>query len=669
VSELLSKLNPSQKLAVQTIEGPVQINAVAGSGKTTVLVNRIAYMLEQGIKPNEILCTTFTKKASEEMTERLSKLIPKMSLKQITIGTSHSIGYRILSKEYRAMNHHLASAFKGNNLLIGGKHKIFMEKIKEEIIRDRTVQFPVKEQLRDIPTPVFMKAISSAKNEGIDHYDFLQTHTGQGDYWEAMCEMYSRYENTKWAQRIIDADDLLFLLLKMFKEYPIILNKYRKFYKYLLVDETQDNNQSQYELVRLLAYPENNVFVVGDDDQSMYSFRGARPDQFIHFNQAYPKVKTINLEDNYRSNPGILTAANQLIANNTERILKTLKANKKADDESIFCTTYKDEIDEARGVTEEVKSLMEDGVRAKQMAVLYRTNAQSRAFEDELIVSGIPYVIHGGVSFYDRKEIKDILSYLKLASDPHDNRAFTRVINTPSRYLGKVFLEKVRSYNGSHYEAIQGNINLKPHEVRGIEDFMNLIEELRAMRETATPEEMIDYLMDNCYKQYLIDDGEDEDEGSSRLDNIATLKYAVGRYEKLDDFLAYIELMTSKAKHSIDGVQLMTIHKSKGLEFPVAFVVGMSNGLLPHYKALEAYENGKELAIEEERRLAYVAITRAETLCFTSSPTTFNGRPGGISPFMKELNLEIEHRSFNEDEVASDAEQNVDMEDMYKEGL
>jgi DNA helicase-2/ATP-dependent DNA helicase PcrA len=651
MSKYLEGLNPSQDRAVRAIEGSIQINAVAGSGKTRVLTHRIGYMLENHIKPNSMLCTTFTKKATEEMMGRLKKLIKPMQLAQMTIGTSHSIGYKILAKEYAALNHRLASAFKKRDgVLMNYSLKKFGEEVIKSIMMDRTVQMGVKEELRDMPVAGLLKAVANAKNEGLDPYQFEASNSSNGgDRAEAYIEFYKRYEKKKWDEALVDGDDLLFLLVRLFQEHPEVLEKYQRIYKYLLVDEAQDNNTLQYQLFEMLAYPENNIFLVGDDDQSMYNFRGARPDLFINFSKEFKNVIQIPLEDNYRSKPKILQVANKLISKNTVRLLKKLKPHREDDSECVSYSKYDSESGEAQGTAQEIKELVEkEGIPYKKISILYRVNAQSRALEDALIVAGMPYVIHGGVSFYERKEVKDILAYLELVLDTTYDESFKRVINVPSRYLGKAFLAKVEAYDGSHYEAIKGNhVDLKGYEKTNSLAFINIIEQLRQMNsEGCPPIELINFIMSEegaKYEKYLTDDGEEEEGDDSRMENIATLKYVLDRYTTLKEFMAYIRLMTTTAKHSIDGVQLMTIHKSKGLEFPVCFAVGCNEGTLPHFKSIESEKDGKPLAIEEERRLLYVAITRAEDSVYMSSSGSYNGRPCKPSRFIKDMELRGQH--------------------------
>lgn len=659
MSKFIDGLNPSQEKAVLAIDGRIQINAVAGSGKTRVLTHRTAHMItDLKIKPKNIMLTTFTKKASEEMTERLSKLIPQMKLMQLTIGTTHSIGYRILKKEYEALGNPLFQAFKKKDgVLMGASQKYFAESVIKAIMMDRTVEFNIKEELRDLPVPGLLKVVGLTKNEGKDYKEFEEENAGKSSRMDCYIEFFRRYELAKASQNKIDGDDMLYLTWKLFKEHPDILKKYQDIYKYILVDEAQDSNSLQYELMAMLAYPENNLFIVGDDDQSMYGFRGARPEQFIEFSSSFSGVQSIALEDNYRSNPAILEIANNLIKHNTKRIKKTLKAHKQDDSDCVALSVFKDETEEAKQVVEDIKIQIEKkGRNHKDIAILYRTNAQSRAIEDELIMAGLPYVIHGGISFYERKEVKDLVSYLRLAVNPHDNVAFKRVYNVPSRYLGKEFYNKVSAFDGSHWEAIlSGKLKLQNYQVKGSLEFAGIIKDLQEMlEEEATPRDLVNHLLDNVgYKDYIL--GEEEEEESSRMENIATLQYVLDRYDNLGDFLDYIDLMTSQAKHSIDGVQLMTIHKSKGLEFPVAFCVGVSEGVLPHFRAVEAAEDGKPLAIEEERRLLYVGITRAESEVYVSCLQGFNGRRCKVSRFARELGI----GAFNAKKVSEEYQSRV----------
>ncbi len=645
-SKFLKDLNPSQAKAVQTIEGPVQINAVAGSGKTRVLVNRIAYMLENGIKPGNILCTTFTKKAAEEMTERLLPMVSAMQLKQITMGTFHSIAYRILCKEYKESNHPLYNAFRSRDgMLVNGSLKRFAEDVKKKIMYDRTVEFTVKEALTDASLGQLLRVVGSSKNKGIDYQEFKEEFSGKGAKMEAYIEFYERYETMKYNERKLDMDDLLVNLVALFKDHPSILKKYQGYYKYLLVDEAQDNNPLQYALIRMLGGSTNNIFIVGDDDQSMYSFRGACPEEFIHFVDNYRGVRQIALEDNYRSNPGILDVANRLIANNTVRLDKRLKAHKVDASECVSYGHYENQDTEADATVREIKALVEkEGREPKSIAILYRTNAQSRAFEDKLIMAGLPYVIHGGISFYERKEVKDILAYLQLAVDSSDDVAFKRVVNVPARYLGRAYMDKATAGSGNFFSTCM-DAATKDYERRGVGDFIGQVNNLQDMlKGEVSPIDMVDYIMDDNgigYKAYFLNDLSDAEEEQAKLENIETLKYVLSKFDTVKDFLEYIHEMITTAKIDINGVQLLTIHKSKGLEYPTVFVVGASEGTLPHFKAIEASKSSNLLAIEEERRLMYVAVTRAESTCYISSISAFNGKPVNKSRFVAEMGLKI----------------------------
>lgn len=648
---LLVGLNEGQLKAVTTIDGTNRINACAGSGKTRVLVNRVAYMIEQNVEPSSILMTTFTKKASEEMKERLSKLIPSQVLNNITIGTSHSIGYRILQAEYRNMSHPMAKAFT-QPLLINYEHKKFATEVRKSLLKSRNIDKKVKEQLESIGLTSLISVVGFYKNKGYDCDMFLQN-VQPTDRNMAYYEYFNEYEFQKATQKRIDTDDLLYLFVKLLKENEIVLKKYQKQFKYLLVDESQDNNYMQYELIRLLGYPQYNLFIVGDDDQSMYGFRGSEPQQFIDFVKNYKNVNEINLLTNYRSKSDILLKANKLITHNTNRIVKAMIPHNTTEEKAVHYNHFFDEIEESEFVADEVIILNEkENIKFKDMAVLFRTNKQSLAIENALIMKGIPYILHGGVSFYERKEVKDIISYLQLVWNSDNNKAFERVINVPSRYLGKAFIDKLKAVRNTPLFKACDTTTLKDYEKKGVSDFKTLIKNMKnllAKGESATS--LVDFLLDNGYKSYLLDD--ENELSDSRMENVETLKYLLTFFDNVESFLEYVEKMTSKAKHNIDGVQLMTIHKSKGLEFDTVFGIGVSENLLPHYKSIEKAEEQESegelpLAIEEERRLAYVMVTRAENKCYVSSTSTYNGKGCGASRFIEEMGLKAENEESKE---------------------
>jgi len=694
--ERLSKLNPSQFKAVTTVQAAVQITSVAGSGKTTVMVNRIGFMVEcLGIHPSAILATTFTKKAAEEIKERLSKIISPAAISHITMGTTHSIAYRILAREYKETKHHLAAVFtkgKGESgkakgdivgeLVMGWKQRKLVQDCKNALLKSSGLDDEQRQRLERTKIPQFLRVIGLAKNEGIDAIEFTNRHA-TNPLMAHYIDMYQAYENKKWECQCMDLDDLIFNLVNLFESNRKSLESYQAQYQYIMVDETQDNNLLQYKLAIMLAYPKMHLQIVGDDDQSMYRFRGAKPEMFIKFNEfmnlylkqlGYNKeveLTQIPLENNYRSMPDILNRANMLIENNTFRIPKRLIPHKQGDDKVVSFKEYYDEQEEAAGVVEEVELLNDkNGIELKDQVILYRTNAQCVAFENELISRGISYVIHGGMSFYERKEVKTIVNYLKLAVNPNDNLAFLYVYNTPqfedkndsrNRFLGQEFLNAVKATKKKYYIGME-LVKHEKHWVlenwkKGVSKLKEAIEGLRLIvnDESKSPEEAIDYLLEEVgFRDYFTeqDDEESDDEDNTQLANIETLKHAMSRFDDIHEFLDYIDQMTSKRKEDINGVQLMTIHKSKGLEFKAVFAVGMSEGLLPHYKVIEE----GDLAVESERNLAYVAVTRGEQLVNISSVQYFNGKGYGISRFVEEMGLTEDQW---EGDIDPDGEQNL----------
>lgn len=641
-NQLLDGLNPEQRLAVTTVYGEVQANSVAGSGKTHVFVRRVGYMIQvEGIKPNLILCTTFTNKATDELKERLSKLLPEDIMKRITLGTSHSIGRRILAREFKDLKNPLYKAFE--NPRTGVINSKFISDIVKDMLKKYNENEMMKEEMAKIGVNGFVRKVSGLKNTNIDYRQYAKMANSFNVEDVLVSEFYTTYETKKEEQCKIDFDDMLFMAVRLLQENPTILRKYQNFYQYVLVDEAQDNNALQYEMVRMLAHPHNNIFIVGDDDQSMYKFRGATPEQFIYLDKQYPNLQRINLQLNYRSNPEILLTANKLIAHNTERIVKELvPARKETPQKAVYYNHFRNEDYEAEHVATEVIASMEsEQINYKDFAVVFRTNSQTRAIEDAFISKGIPYVIHGGTSFYERKEIKDIISYFALIHDNNNNEAFERIYNVPTRYLGAKFFDKIKDAN-SYWKACD-TVKLEYREERAINGFKLLIHTMSDMlKEEKTFSEIIDYLMEEGkYREYIMGENEDEsDEENPRLANIDALKTLMERFENLEGFLNYVQQMSGKAKQDVNGVQCMTIHKSKGLEFHSVFTIGMNEGLLPNFYAITtAFETMSELPIEEERRLAYVAVTRAKEYCYISSTSRFNGKDSSPSRFIEEMEL------------------------------
>lgn len=649
------KFNPSQRKAVKAIGGAIQICAVAGSGKTTVLVHRVEHMVNDlKIDPSKIALMTFTGKASEGMGLRLKKLIVKKDFDAMFCNTSHSFGFRVLIREYADLNHPLKTIGrrdpKDPGVLTGSTLKFFAEKVKERVLNNPWDE-EVKKIIEETPFKDFLSVISYCKNKDIDwrEYESKKKAEGASGLNLAFVLFYKIYEEMKYARRSIDFDDMLFLAVRLLREHPAILRKYQRKYEYVMIDETQDNNPANYALAEMIAYPQNNLFVVGDDDQAMYTFRGADPDLFINFSSRFPNVQQIALEDNYRSRADILLRANKLIAHNTNRIVKQLKAHNKDTDKAVFYSSFKDEIDEAEFVANEVNAICNnpnvdftDSIDYKRVFVLYRTNAQSKEIEDAFITKGIPYVIHGGVSFYERKEVKDILCYLRLVANQADNDAFKRVINTPSRYLGKAFIEKLSSAGGTSYWANCDKVNLTYSEQKGVDSFKMLVKDLIRMNDGDVPiDNLIQHIMVNGYEAYIKNDNttvSDEDENNNEV--IDKLRFFVSRFKTIEELLNYVELMTGNRKEKVNGVQLMTIHRSKGLEAHAVFGIGFNEGLLPHFASIEKETSGENvMAIEEERRLGYVCGTRAEYLYFASSSRNFNGKPCDTSRFIDEMEL------------------------------
>jgi DNA helicase-2/ATP-dependent DNA helicase PcrA len=648
--ELLKGLNESQLKAVLATEGAIQICAVAGSGKTRVLTTRTAYMINVlNIISDSIALMTFTKKAATEMEERLKPLISKTDLEAMFCGTSHSFGYKVLAREYKAMNHPLQDFCnpkrdaKNPGVLIGNSQMWFAEEVKQNLLKSFMIEADVKKALKDAHNKVLLAVVGNAKNKGMDCNQFEAEHAMDASptMW-AYINFYKQYEQMKYARLAIDGDDMLFLTVRLFREHPEILKKYQGKIKYIMIDETQDNNPTQYELAKKLIHPENNIFVVGDDDQSMYSFRGASPESFVQFDKLFSNVQMIGLEHNYRSHPEILNVANKLIENNKFRIQKKLIPHSQADGKAVFYSHHKNETEEANEAVEEIKTLKEiKGIEYKDMFVLYRTNAQNKEFEDVLISNGIPYVIHGGMSFYERKEVKDIMSYLRLVLNTSDDEAFERVYNTPSRYVGKAYLAKLKAVKGCSLWDAVNKVNLTPTEKTASNSFKVLVNSMKQLmkEDNKTAADLIKYLLENGYAEHLKkNDDEDEEEKENPIVN--KMIHFASRFEKLDSLVKYVDMMIKKRRSSVNGVQMMSVHRSKGLEAEVVFGIGVNENLLPHYKSIEKEICGDDSAIEEERRLAYVLVTRAKQLCFLSSTSTFNGKDCGASRFIEEMGLE-----------------------------
>lgn len=585
----LNGLNKEQREAVMHINGPMLVLAGAGSGKTRVLTSRIAYLIENGVMPENILAITFTNKAAKEMKERVLKLIGP-SANSIQISTFHSLGLRILKENYSKLG------YKSNFVILDSDDTLTVVK---KIIKEMNLN-PKFYNARDI-----RNKISSAKNELMSPQQYAKL-----EFDQSIITVYEKYNKKLVINNSVDFDDLLLLPIKLFKEYPDTLRYYQDRYKYVLIDEYQDTNEAQYIFSKMLCNNHKNIFVVGDNDQAIYAFRGANYKNILNFEKDYHDCKVIMLEENYRSTQNILDAANSVIKHNRQRKDKNLWCNNDIGSKVKYVKTDSDK-DECAYVAKTIKELHDSNVNYEDMAVLYRTNAQSRLIEEEMLKNGIPYKIIGSFYFYNRKEIKDLLCYLRLINNSLDDVSLLRVINTPKRGIGEKTLENlanVADINGtSLFDAIDNGKELK---------FKELILKMREKCENATLTDMVDIVLnDSGMKEELTADKSLESE--IRLENLEEFKSITKSYEEeygvisLNDFLNEISLVSDVSEHQ-DGnnkVNLMTIHAVKGLEFDDVFVIGMEEGIFPHYNSIN---EGTAAAIEEERRLCYVAITRAK---------------------------------------------------------
>lgn len=585
--ELLKKLNKEQIEAVKTIDGPVLVMAGAGSGKTKVLTTRIAYLIEEGIPSYNILAITFTNKAAAEMRDRVSNLIGDVSS---FIGTFHSLGVRVIRE-----NHDVLGLPNNFTIIDSDDTNTIIKKILKEMNLDSKQYSPSYVRNR----------ISFIKNQMLTDGELDRLFNTPMD--KVVVEVYHRYNNKLKTSASVDFDDLLLLPVNLFKEHKDILEYYQDKYRYILIDEYQDTNPVQYKLSVMLSNKYKNIFVVGDMNQSIYAFRQADFRNISNFEKDFKGAKVIKLEHNYRSTNNILSAANEVIKHNTER--KDLKLfSDNGDGVKIKYMRAYDEKHEIALVIDEIKHLLSEGYKNEDIAILYRTNAQSRAIEDVFLAKGIPYKVFGSYYFYNRKEIKDLISYLRLIYNPHDEISLRRVINTPKRGIGESTIaaieERAKQQNISMFEALETRKEL---------EFKEIIEDLIKRSESLSLTELIDEVLERSgMKKELESSKALEDE--IRLENLMEVKSITASFEErtgsanLGDFLEEVSLIADISNHTEDGdvVTLMTLHSAKGLEFPVVFLVGMEEGLFPHNMSL--MENN----LEEERRLCYVGITRAK---------------------------------------------------------
>lgn len=602
MTKLISDLNPKQKEAVTLVEGAVLVIAGPGSGKTKCLTHRIAYLIDQGIPAHNILAVTFTNKAAQEMKERVNKLLRDLPVQfcNSTIGTFHSVCLQILRREIGALG------YKNQFVIYDEADQISLIKQIIKNLEISTDQFkPATAQ----------SAISQAKNE-LKSYEQYQEEAN--DYFpQTIGKIYAGYQNALKQANAVDFDDLIMLTAQIFQKYPEILEKYQKQWPYILVDEAHDTNHSQYVLINLLAQKYKNIWVIADPDQSIYSWRGADFRNILNFEKDYPESKTIVLEQNYRSTKNILEASHHLITKNTERKEKKLWTDN-PEGALVNINEVTNEEEEGVFLTAEIDNLINEGYSLKDMAILYRANAQSRAIEEAFLKASMPYKIIGTVRFYNRKEVKDILAYCKLITNPEDLISLQRIINTPPRRLAKFIkqpeTELVRS-------LITGNQELKTIEntaistanQKNLQIFMKLISSLRTDSQKLTLTELINQIIKETDYEKYIRDGKEE--GERQWENIQEILTVAEKYNNfqppmgLEKFLEETTLLSSTDEINNDSglINLMTIHCAKGLEFPIVFIVGCEDGVFPHARGLFDPRQ-----MEEERRLCYVALTRAK---------------------------------------------------------
>lgn len=615
VSPLLKELNPRQAAAVDYVNGPLLILAGAGSGKTRVLTYRVAHIVSQGeATPQQILAVTFTNKAAQEMEHRIIQLLERMGIPvydRLWISTFHSICSRILREHIHVLGY---KPFFG----------IYDSGDQLNMIKKVMAQLNINDKI--YPAKGFQARINNAKMLALDPQQVETQAPGLMD--QKSLQVYEVYENEMQRSNALDFGDLLMKTYDLFRSYPDILNLYQEKFRYILVDEYQDTNRIQYLLVRMLAEKHRNLCVVGDEDQSIYSWRGADIRNILSFESDFPEAQVIKLEQNYRSTRTIVEAASTMIQKNLQRKEKVLFTENEHG-EQITVREEPNEYEEARFVSQKVKSIVSKGdVNYSDFAIFYRTNAQSRVLEDQLRSLGIPYQIFGGLKFYERMEIKDILGYLKLMMNPSDDIALKRIINTPTRGIGKTTIETIEemAFNNKMpmIDAIEKVIEQREvHSgaAKKLKAFKIMIEEMRAKSSTLNLSELYHLILDETgYITFL--KGENTPEAEARIENLEELDNAIQQFCKergeegtLQNFLEEMALVSDidKMEDSQNSVTMMTLHISKGLEFPYVFIVGMEDGLFPSLRADEGDEDNE---MEEERRLAYVGITRARRKLF-----------------------------------------------------
>ena len=617
---ILDPLNAEQRRAVTHGTGPLLILAGAGSGKTRVLTHRIAYLMrELQVPPRAILAVTFTNKAAREMRERLARLVPAAALDELTVGTFHAFCARLLRRHARAVG-------------IEPGFAIYDEADQRAVLRQAMEDAGLGDRL--VPPGAISATISSAKNELRGPADLAAGAHGQLERVTAL--VWPRYETRMRENNALDFDDLLLFAVRLFETNDDALNWWQDRFEHILVDEYQDTNRTQYALLRYLTGWKQNLAVVGDDDQSVFSWRGADIRNILDFERDFPKTTVVKLEQNYRSTQRILDAAHAIVRNNSARKEKRLWTDKSGGEDVVVMEAF-DEHHEAELIAREIERLRREGEAKapRDVAILYRTNAQSRAIEDTLREFGLAYQVVGGVSFYERREVKDVLAYMRLLRNPRDSVAFTRVVNVPPRGIG-----------AKSQAALRGGEEprLTQRQRAAIAAFERLLTDLRAAVDERDLPDLVDLVLERSGYAAYVRDGTEE--GEERFANVLELRSLAGEFvrlpreEQLPAFLEDVALVSDQDQYeeAKPAATLITLHAVKGLEFPIVFMTGMEEGVFPHARALESPE---EQELEEERRLCYVGVTRAMHRCYLSwaRNRTLFGRTSSNPPsrFLREL--------------------------------
>ncbi len=624
-------LNAAQREAVQRGPGPCLCVAGAGSGKTRVLTLRIQHLIEHGIDAEQILAMTFTRKAADEMRDRLNQAMGGLNTFGIAVGTIHSICYRIL-------RHYWDQRQESYEILSGYPQKKLFKTLLAAPNRNNPHGLNW-----DLDLKLALGRISYWKNALVMPEDIDITQP-DGALWR---ELYLRYEAAKHHAGQIDLDDMLVQTWHLFNTNAGVRQHWQRQWSYVLTDEAQDSSLVQWRIIETLAAPEHNLFVVGDSDQSIYAFRGGRPDYLSDFADRFPSARTITLDINYRSLPYIVELGNRLINWNPRKTPKTVQPQRTGIVTEPTLWTPDDEDEEGLGIAQLARTLHEEGeTRWRDIACIYRTNAQSQPIEDALIAAKIPYQILGGFGFWGRKEVQDLLAYLRVLEDPYDVEAYQRALFNPSRYLGKVFVSQVTEFaqrTGSDLLTATRNCPAKPFQQRAAREWVNM---MQAVRPITKPADRIIAIRDLAdYDDWFVKQDTGDEDDAERLGNLEALVRVAGRFATTADLLDHVEQTQQPPRdedQQRDQITLLTIHRAKGLEWPVVILPGFLQGVLPHKHALsEDDPNNNPVGLQEERRLAYVAITRARDLLVLSAPTTRFRQATEPSQFLGEMGLRV----------------------------